>query len=185
VILGIDEHTAVTLDLNTQQGTVSGAGQATVRYAGSQHIYPAGSSIPFAQLRAANLGSGAPPGPVSPTGQTPPPAEPAASTRVVTTTLFLDQIARAMEETHELSSQRELIDHAHETMHELAQEWQTPDTLGGAGQDIRPLVELLISLRGQLRTAKQYALADQVREQLNALGITLEDTSAGTRWKQA
>jgi cysteinyl-tRNA synthetase len=53
------------------------------------------------------------------------------------------------------------------------------------GEDIAPFVELLIELRRELRKEKQYALADQVRSRLTNLGITLEDTAQGTRWKRA
>jgi len=38
-------------------------------------------------------------------------------------------------------------------------------------------------VRSELRKAKQFALADMVRNRLSDLGITLEDTPQGTRWK--
>jgi len=47
----------------------------------------------------------------------------------------------------------------------------------------QPLLELLIKVRAELRTAKQWQLADRVRAGLMELGITLEDTSQGTTWK--
>ena len=47
----------------------------------------------------------------------------------------------------------------------------------------QPLLELLIKVRAELRTAKQWQLADHVRAGLVELGITLEDTSQGTTWK--
>jgi len=53
----------------------------------------------------------------------------------------------------------------------------------GKGQDIAPFVELLIEVRAELRKAKQYALADMVRARLADLGVTLEDSPQGTRWK--
>ncbi|GAB4122629.1 MAG: cysteine--tRNA ligase [Roseiflexaceae bacterium] len=51
-------------------------------------------------------------------------------------------------------------------------------------QQAAPFIELLIELRADLRKAKQYALADQVRNRLADLGILLEDTPQGTKWKQ-
>ncbi len=45
-----------------------------------------------------------------------------------------------------------------------------------------PFIDMLVTLRGELRRAKQYALADTVRDDLAALGVTLEDTPQGTRW---
>jgi cysteinyl-tRNA synthetase len=46
-----------------------------------------------------------------------------------------------------------------------------------------PFIELLISLRKDLREQKQYALADRIRSGLGELGIVLEDSPAGTTWK--
>ncbi|WP_165227788.1 cysteine--tRNA ligase [Aquisphaera insulae] len=46
-----------------------------------------------------------------------------------------------------------------------------------------PLMELLIDLRARLRKEKNYALADEVRKRLTAIGVTLEDRPEGTRWR--
>jgi cysteinyl-tRNA synthetase len=54
-----------------------------------------------------------------------------------------------------------------------------PAAEGGA----TPFVELLVSLRQELRQAKQYALADKVRDRLGELGVVLEDTPQGTSWR--
>jgi cysteinyl-tRNA synthetase len=51
------------------------------------------------------------------------------------------------------------------------------------GQDVGPLVELLIETRTALRKARQFELADSIRKRLADLGITLEDSPQGTRWK--
>jgi cysteinyl-tRNA synthetase len=50
-------------------------------------------------------------------------------------------------------------------------------------QAAAPFIELLIELRAELRKAKQYAIADMVRGRLADLGIVLEDSAQGTRWK--
>jgi cysteinyl-tRNA synthetase len=50
-------------------------------------------------------------------------------------------------------------------------------------QQAAPFIDLLIELRAELRKAKQFALADLVRSRLTDLGVTLEDTPQGTRWK--
>lgn len=47
-----------------------------------------------------------------------------------------------------------------------------------------PFIELLISLRNDLRQAKQWQLADKIRDQLAESGIALEDTPKGTTWKR-
>ena len=45
-----------------------------------------------------------------------------------------------------------------------------------------PLLELLLEL-ARLRKDKNFALADEVRNRLTALGVVLEDRPDGTRWR--
>lgn len=45
-------------------------------------------------------------------------------------------------------------------------------------------IETLIAKRQQARAKKDYALADQIRDQLMQMGIVLEDTPQGVRWKR-
>jgi cysteinyl-tRNA synthetase len=52
-----------------------------------------------------------------------------------------------------------------------------------AATDAAPFIELLIELRADLRKAKQWQLADQVRDKLTALGVTLEDGPGGTTYE--
>jgi cysteinyl-tRNA synthetase len=44
------------------------------------------------------------------------------------------------------------------------------------------LIRLLIDLRSELRTKKEFALSDRIRDRLAELGITLKDTAQGTIW---
>jgi cysteinyl-tRNA synthetase len=50
---------------------------------------------------------------------------------------------------------------------------------------VEPFIDLLISLRDDLRQTKQWQLADMIRDRLDSLGIVLEDTPQGTVWKQS
>jgi cysteinyl-tRNA synthetase len=47
----------------------------------------------------------------------------------------------------------------------------------------QPFIDLLIDIRRELRAAKQYAIADQIRTRLSDLGVTLEDSPSGTTWR--
>jgi len=49
-------------------------------------------------------------------------------------------------------------------------------------QEAMPFIDLLVALRGELRAAKQFALADRVRDGLTDLGIELRDGPDGTTW---
>lgn len=53
----------------------------------------------------------------------------------------------------------------------------------GNDQLVGPLMNLLIELRGDARTKKDFATADKIRKTLGTLGIALEDRMGGTEWK--
>jgi cysteinyl-tRNA synthetase len=50
--------------------------------------------------------------------------------------------------------------------------------------EAEPLIELLVSVRSGLRAAKEYQLADRVRDGLAHLGIITEDGADGSSWRQ-
>ncbi len=62
-----------------------------------------------------------------------------------------------------------------------SQEWLAGDT---EGMD-DALIDQLINERNASRKAKNFARADEIREQLQAMGITLEDVADGTRWRRS
>ncbi|MEE2656073.1 MAG: cysteine--tRNA ligase [Chloroflexota bacterium] len=50
-------------------------------------------------------------------------------------------------------------------------------------QPLSPFVELLAEIRQELRNAKQWELADRIRDRLQTLGISLEDGADRTKWR--
>lgn len=46
-----------------------------------------------------------------------------------------------------------------------------------------PFIQLLIEVRNDLRTIKQWAAADKIRDRLKEQGVALEDTPQGTEWR--
>ncbi|MFV9673850.1 MAG: cysteine--tRNA ligase [Anaerolineales bacterium] len=46
-----------------------------------------------------------------------------------------------------------------------------------------PFIDLLLEIRRELRTAKQWELSDMIRDRLSELGISLEDGKGGTVWR--
>ena len=54
---------------------------------------------------------------------------------------------------------------------------------GGDGQREAALIEMLIEMRARARADRDYARSDQIRDQLAALGVALEDRADGTIWR--
>jgi cysteinyl-tRNA synthetase len=60
----------------------------------------------------------------------------------------------------------------------------TEESNEGSGRgDVKPFVDLLVNIRTELRTAKQWALADKVRNGLKEHGVVIEDTPEGPVWR--
>ncbi len=51
------------------------------------------------------------------------------------------------------------------------------------GQAADPFIDLLVSVRDELRAAKQWASADSIRNRLAELGVTIEDSPTGGSWR--
>ncbi len=52
----------------------------------------------------------------------------------------------------------------------------------GGDQPAAPFIELLLEVREAMRTAKQWAVADRIRDRLAELGVLIEDAKSGTTW---
>jgi cysteinyl-tRNA synthetase len=59
---------------------------------------------------------------------------------------------------------------------------ETPRADLGAAE---PFIDLLVSVRDQLRAAKQWALSDLIRNELNAKGIEIADGANGSTWRKS
>ena len=62
-----------------------------------------------------------------------------------------------------------------------------PETFlkGDANDDEATEIEALIKQRNEAKAAKNWAVADEVRDKLKAMNIVLEDTPNGTTWRKA
>ncbi len=200
-VLGIDEYTACILDLTEQRASVVGAGAVTIRRRGRERIFQAESSFPLDELRtsaAASVRRPTKPQATAPDAErarrtlndqltrarhTIETAEPAWSMTDASRSLY--ELAQALDTAHDAGVDGGATERARETMGDLALglAQRTVEEERRPG-NIAPLVELLIDLRAQLRAARQFALADRIREELTHLGIILEDTPSGTHWRQ-
>ena len=59
-----------------------------------------------------------------------------------------------------------------------------PKAQAGEDELVNGLMQLLLDLRAEARKDKNFALADQIRQRLGKLKITLEDRPGGTGWRK-
>jgi cysteinyl-tRNA synthetase len=57
------------------------------------------------------------------------------------------------------------------------------ESAAGGEATVEPFIQLLIDIRAELRSAKQWALADRVRAGLSERGVALEDGPSGTTYR--
>ena len=70
-------------------------------------------------------------------------------------------------------------------LRQLPATWEDwPDALEDDAPHTASFIDLLVWVRSQLRAARQWALADEIRERLLALGIVLENGAAETIWRK-
>lgn len=205
-VLGIDEYTACIIDLGAGECTVMGAGEVTVRRAGQESKVEAGTSFSLELLR----GSPAPEEARSRL-EPRPETERAAAGRLREALLRrlagVEQhllsaaggtqdlsdlaseaydLARATDEAREAGVEDSVLVQARATMRRLLIAWadRLAPTSSETLADTAPFVELLIALRSEARAARNWALADQVRDRLADLGIILEDGPSGSTWRR-
>jgi len=204
-VLGVDEYTACILDLGGNEGRVMGAGQVTVRRDGREVKFEAGASFSLDRLRAQAADRSSRPRPsvapdeaervaakaseillkqVGKAGQKLAAATDECSYLADLASDIYD-LAKAVDEAREAGVEESLISQARASLRQLLIAWSSglapspADTVAS----IAPFVELLIDLRSQLRVAGSWALADEIRDRLSALGVILEDSPSGTAWR--
>jgi len=210
-VLGIDEHTVLVADLDAKTVTVSGRGGLTVRRRGKSRVFPSGTRLTVDELLSAARGEetgrreAAPPLAAA-EADSKPASEPAPKrSPLLTEVTRLEQAFEAAIAGRRASEAAETIlnldqaiadwaadtlqtddpDRARAVLHSLVQ--RLGEAAAGGLRDPRellaPLVESLITLRGELRAARAFELADRVRDRLIAAHIELRDTPGGTVWE--
>ena len=92
-------------------------------------------------------------------------------------------LARLINQARDSGVASASLDYAQGILRELTDVLGLP-LKGRAGPtEAEPFLALLVQVRRELREAKQWALADRIRDQLVELGVALEDGPEGTTWK--
>jgi cyanophycinase-like exopeptidase len=203
-VLGVDEHTALILDLDAGTATVAGIGVVTVRHRSSSWTVPAGESVPIADLSAGGAKASTPrdspsEGVSARTGPEAGPPDP-----------LLDGLASCQSEFDAALSARDGRGAVKAVLQldDLLTEWSR-DTLQSDHLDrgraalramvvrlgesseqglrdprevVGPFVEALLDARRQARTDRRFADADGLRDRLVDAGVEVRDTPDGTEW---
>lgn len=171
-VLGVDEHTAVTIDFGLDRLTVSGRAGVTLLGEDAQ-VLGDGEERSLDEARH-HLGSGAQVG--SETASPPSPAD----------TSFDDAVRRRDADgvLAALLDAEGTAEPARDRLRSLLVrivDLARPG-LAGRREAIGDLVDLLIDIRASARDAGAYDLSDRIRNGLDDLGVELRDTPEGTWW---
>ena len=202
-VIGVDEHTGVILDLDSNTATVIGNSTITVRIKGHSTIHNSGDVISIDALR--DPATGATNIPIQVTTPNTLQAEPEKdSTSLANDTQIAERsfneamsagdaagAARAVlsleSAIHAWSAdtlQGEEMDNAHAALRSMIV--RLGDAAIGGLADPRdaldPIMNVLLELRSAVRTDKRYDLSDLIRDRLAAVRIEVRDTPQGVEW---
>lgn len=207
-VLGIDEHTGLVIDLETEEATVVGNSTVTIRLRADSFIFQVGDVIPVAVLRDPwQLRNGT-------TAVVPATSSPATSTAtvadaVVATSLdaVLDalnaefssaladrnavnavraalELEQAIQDWSIDTLQSDVLDRARGALRSMIS--QLGDAAVSGVRDPRavvaPYVEAMLAVRAVVRAEKRFDLSDVIRDAFAELGIEVRDTATGAEW---
>ena len=200
-ILGVDEHTALVLDLDAATATVAGLGSVTVRRQGQMSAVVTGTTLPISELVAAAPGAlnAGPPQPHS-SGAPSVVADPLVADidrfeQAFDSALGAGDAPAAMKVALELddllydwsrdSTQSDLLDRGRAALRAMiVRLGEAAETgLRDPRQLVGPFVEALLEARRQARTDGRWADADNLRDSILAAGVEVRDTTGGTEWQ--
>jgi cyanophycinase-like exopeptidase len=206
-VLGVDSHTALTLDADAGSAAVAGLGGVTVRARGRSSFFPSGSTIAIAELVAAARRPGAGAGRDQPV----PGAERGIEMGESGGEVLGDIVGRCerdfeagLEARDPSRSVRAILELEHAVIDwsrdtGLAAEFEHARAvlrslivrLGEAAADgvrdpreaVEPFVDALLDVRVRARGARDWATADLIRDRLVESGIEVHDSPDGTSWE--
>lgn len=182
-IIGVDEHTAVVIEVGTGAVSVHGAGGLTLRQSGKSVFIASGDSTTVDAMREALHSTNT--------------VEIAATTDLIANSDLLATFREALQSgdssaalaavlstedavfATDAAAHRELRTMLVELADAAHSGLQDPRTL------LSPLVDVALNVRKLARENKDYAMSDLVRDSLTAAGIEVRDTPEGVQWDLA
>jgi hypothetical protein len=210
-VLGVDEHSAVVMDLDAGDATTAGRGVVTVRSQGRSTEIPSGTTIAISEIadlaagraaRSGRHGGGERTAAAEPVA-TAAPARASASPLMDSVRAHQEAFACAVAERDVDSAVRAILDLDHEL-----QAWSR-DTLQSDELDrgraalramvvrlgqlaevgardprevLGPFVEAMLGIRAEARADRRWHDADVARDRLTELGVEVRDGPNGTEW---
>lgn len=200
-ILGIDEHTACILNFQAEQLYIRGIGGVTLRHRGIEKTFKDGQTFPMEDFKGLAI-----PRPVE---KTLPAARPITAQPIQDS--FMDRVKSFQEsfadhlQKHHGAALVEVLVGLDKLIWKSCKEFEDEDMISQAREVLRgmivqlgllfdespkdvlsilsPLMDILLEIRGKLRSAKQWEMADQIRDKLVQAGIIVEDTPQKPRWR--
>jgi cyanophycinase-like exopeptidase len=201
-IIGVDEHTAVVMDLDAKTATVSGNGTMTIRRRGHSTVFPSGTVLTFDELSSehagsaltrtasdsANLGGATAidePTPVILAAETDrlnaafaAAADAGDADGCVAAVLDLDQLL-----TEWASDLSDDVGYARTVFRQMIV--RLGDLAGAVDPKSTALpavLDLVVQIREAARAGRDFSTADAIRDKLGAAGIEIRDTPDGATW---
>jgi uncharacterized protein YqgV (UPF0045/DUF77 family) len=173
-VLGVDEHTGVSFDLDEKTATVFGRGVLTLRKGATNQIFASGSVLTWDEISAAVS--------VDRVIQ----VEPNNESSIAQVIAMLDEgnVVSAVGDLLELDTEERdasLRREIHAVISKLGDLAATPKV--DLVQILSPFVEMLLQLRQSARSDGRWADADIIRDALLAQNIAIKDSVQATTWE--
>jgi cyanophycinase-like exopeptidase len=173
-ILGIDEHTGVSFDIDEKTATVFGRGVLTLRKGDNSRTFKSGSVITWDEIAAA----------VAVPRSTTTASNNESSIAMVSALLDSGKVPEAVSALLELDTperDQSLRREIHAVVLQIGELAATPKV--DLDQIISPFVEMLLQLRQSARSEGRWADADLIRDSLLTQNIAIKDSSDTTNWE--
>ncbi len=200
-VLGVDEHTALVIDIDADTAEVTGKGVVTIRVNGTSEEIPSGETFSLGRLRDPRA-TNSPARRAAALAEAPVHEEHDATLRSATDRLTAEfhtaielrdaegaaRAALGLEESLRLWSadtlQSDDADYARTALRGMITRLADLAVTGlrDPRESIAPVMEVLLDLRARVRADKRFDLSDVLRDRLADLGIEVRDTPSGATW---
>jgi hypothetical protein len=201
-LIGVDEHTALVLDLAAGTARVFGRGGVTVRFDNTFEVLPAGTVVPLSALgpaidTAPDVGTaGAAEPRVNPAHCEPTSLRTGADAAYAAFTAALASLNADAAGPIVLGLEQTLADaslgwshpddatHARRTLRGMVLELASAAANGltDPRKVLEPLVDALLEQRAAARDRRDFAAADVMRDRLADAGVEVRDSAIGVEW---